>query len=102
MLLFRVFSIPVRFFIALLIYFFMGAAGEGVVTAPVPEFSSPALIPYPSKVVRGAGEAGFRSVHVKVGSDVPGRDDLMKEIKDIFRTSGIQGSLNSGGLLKVP
>lgn len=56
-----------------------------------------ALIPYPSKVVRGAGEAGFRSVHVKVGSDVPGRDDLMKEIKDIFRTSGIQGSLNSGG-----
>lgn len=43
------------------------------------------------------GEAGFRSVHVKVGSDVPGRDDLMKEIKDIFRTSGIQGSLNSGG-----
>ena len=97
MLLFRVFSIPVRFFIALLIYFSWGPLAGGVVTAPVPEFSSPALIPYPSKVVRGAGEAGFRSVHVKVGSDVPGRDDLMKEIKDIFRTSGIQGSLNSGG-----
>ena len=97
MLLFRVFSIPVRFFIALLIYFSWGPLAGGVVTAPVPEFSSPALIPYPSKVVRGAGEAGFRSVHVKVGSDVPGRDDLMKEIKAIFRTSGIQGSLNSGG-----
>ena len=96
MLLFRVFSIPVRFFIALLIYFSWGPLAGGVVTAPVPEFSSPALIPYPSKVVRGAGEAGFRSVHVKVGPDVPGRDDLMREIKDIFRTSGIQGSLNSG------
>ena len=88
MLLFRVFSIPVRFFIALLIYFSWGPLAGGVVTAPVPEFSSPALIPYPSKVVRGAGEAGFRSVQVKVGPDVPGSDEGNQGHIQDFRHSG--------------
>lgn len=48
MFLSRVFSIPVRFFIALLVCFPWELLGRGGVTAPVPEFSSPALIPYPS------------------------------------------------------
>lgn len=68
-------------------------AGE-VVTAPVPEFSFPALIPYPSNVIRGAGEARFKSVYVNAGRDVPRRDDLVKEMEDVFGMSGIPGSLD--------
>ena len=68
--------------------------GGEVVTAPVPEFSSPALIPYPSKVVRGTGGACFKSVHVHLGRDVPRRDDLVKEMKDVFRMSGIPASVS--------
>lgn len=94
MFLSRVFSIPVRFFIALLVCFPWELLAGEVVTAPVPEFSSPALIPYPSKVVRGKGGARFKSVHVHLGRDVPRRDDLVREMKDVFRMSGIPASVS--------
>lgn len=89
-----VFSAPVWFFAALLVCSPWGLMGGEVVTAPVPEFSSPALIPYPSKVVRGTGGARFKSVHVHLGRDVPRRDDLVKEMKDVFRMSGIPASVS--------
>lgn len=92
MFLSRVFSIPVRFFIALLVCFPWELLAGEVVTAPVPEFSSPALIPYPSKVVRGKGSTRFKSVHVHLGRDVPRRDDLVREMKDVFRISDIRHS----------
>ena len=94
MFLSRVFSIPVRFFIALLVCFPWELLAGEVVTAPVPEFSSPALIPYPSKVVRGKGGARFKSVHVHLGRDVPHRDDLVREMKDVFRMSGIPAAVS--------
>ena len=94
MFLSRVFSIPVRFFIALLVCFPWELLAGEVVTAPVPEFSSPALIPYPSKVVRGKGSTRFKSVHVHLGRDVPRRDDLVREMKDVFRISGIPAAVS--------
>lgn len=94
MFLSRVFSIPVRFFIALLVCFPWELLAGEVVTAPVPEFSSPALIPYPSKVVWGKGGARFKSVHVHLGRDVPRRDDLVREMKDVFRMSGIPAAVS--------
>lgn len=71
-------------------------AGE-VVTAPVPEFSSPALIPYPSRVTKGAGKVRFKSVRVEAGRNLPRRDGLVKELGDVFRISGIPASLGKGG-----
>ena len=68
--------------------------GGEVVTAPVPEFSSPALIPYPSKVVRGKGGVRFKSVHVHLDRDVPRRDDLVREMKDVFGMFGIPASVS--------
>ena len=91
---FRVFSIPVRFFAALLVCSPWGLMGGEVVTAPVPEFSSPALIPYPSKVVRGKGGVRFKSVHVHLDRDVPRRDDLVREMKDVFGMFGIPASVS--------
>lgn len=55
----------------------MLAAAE-VVTAPVPEFSSPALIPYPSRVTKGTGKVRFKSVRAEMGKDVPRREEHIR------------------------
>lgn len=94
MFLSRVVSVPVQFFAVLLVYSACVMQAGEVVTAPVPEFSSPALIPYPSKVAKGTGKACFKSVYVDLGRNVPRRDDLVKEIGDVFRMFGIPGSVD--------
>ncbi|MCC8148135.1 family 20 glycosylhydrolase [Akkermansia sp.] len=80
---------PVWCFAILPVYSLWSAHAGEVVTAPVPEFSSPALIPYPAQVTRGTGEVRFKSVHVYASPDIPRRDDLMREMEDVFRMSGI-------------
>lgn len=95
MFLFREFNARVCLFMVLLSCTAGGTRAAEVVTAAVPEVSSPALIPYPSEVRMEKGSVRFQKIHVNAGIKgvIPRRKDVLKEIGDVVRMSGIPVSL---------